>query len=839
MDKTHEKLWALLEREQVINKENFEKMLAHHLEYTVGRHRYNTKPIHIYKALSYTVRDLMIDRMNETQGEYRKRNPKRVYYLSLEFLMGRTLMNSLINLGLYETAKSALEDFGYDLSEIEEYEADAGLGNGGLGRLAACFLDSMATLGLPGYGYGLRYEYGIFNQSIDENGSQVERPDHWLADGNPWEVFRADSNFLIPFYGYTEKRVSPTGKIVSVWIPSETVLAVAHDYPIPGYNTATVNNLRLWSAKSSEEFNFDYFNHGDYTKAVEDKQKTENISKVLYPNDKTEQGKILRLKQQFLMASASLQDIIKRYKRANKDFKRFPDEVVIQLNDTHPSIAIPELMRILIDIEHLEWKEAWNICTRTFAYTNHTVLPEALEIWNVSLIQHLLPRHMELIYEINHHFLEEVRRTGRFSDEEIAQLSCIHEAGDTKHVRMANLAIMGSFSLNGVAALHTELLKGIVFPTFFKLSPEKFNNKTNGITQRRFLLQANPKLSKLIYSKIGDGFVTNLDELRKLELHVDDSSFQQDWKRIKKENKEQLVKIIKDLTGVIVDPKSIFDVQVKRFHEYKRQLLNLLHIIGLYTRIQQNPNIEIVPRTFIFGGKAAPGYFMAKLIIRLINSVAKVVNDDKVVDGRIKVVFLPNYRVSLAEKIFPATDVSEQISTAGTEASGTGNMKFALNGAITIGTLDGANIEIMEEVGKENIYIFGLTAKEVLDWKRKGYNPRDILAYNEELQRIFTLLRENFFNFNFPDLFKPIHDSLLYEDVYMLLADYDSYSHTQWQIGEDFKDEQNWIRRSIFNVARIGKFSSDRTIKEYARDIWKVEEIRFPPPAHIFKISEF
>jgi len=836
MQKTHEKLWALLEREQIINKDNLEKMLAHHLEYTVGRHKYNTKPSDIYKALSYTVRDIMIDRMNETQSEYRKRNPKRVYYLSLEFLIGRTLTNALINLGIYSLVKSALEDFGYDINEIEEYEMDAGLGNGGLGRLAACFLDSMATIGLPGYGYGLRYEYGIFNQAI-ENGAQVEKPDHWLAEGNPWEVFRADSSFLIPFYGHTEKKVSPTGKIVSVWYPEETVLAVAHDYPIPGFNTSTVNNLRLWSAKSSEEFNFDYFNHGDYLKAVEDKQKTENISKVLYPNDKTEQGKILRLKQQFLMASASLQDIIKRYKRANKDFKRFPDEVCIQLNDTHPSIAIPELMRILMDVEHLEWREAWSICTRTFAYTNHTVLPEALEVWNVSLIQHLLPRHMEIIYEINHHFLEEVRKSGRFSDEEIAQLSCI-EDGHEKRVRMANLAIMGSQSINGVAALHTELLKTLVFPAFFKLSPEKFNNKTNGITQRRFLMQANPKLSILIQSRIGDGFLVNLDELRKLELHVDDLGFQEEWRKVKKENKQRLAKIIKDTTGIVVDTSSIFDIQVKRFHEYKRQLLNALHIVGLYTRIQQNPNLEIVPRTFIFGGKAAPGYYMAKLIIRFINAVGNIVNNDKVVDGRIKVVFLPNYRVSLAEKIFPACDVSEQISTAGTEASGTGNMKFALNGAITIGTLDGANIEIMEEVGKENIYIFGLTAQEVLDWKRKGYNPSGILAVNEELQRIFTLIRENFFSMDQPDLFKPIHDSLLYEDVYMLLADYDSYSNTQWKISQDFLNQELWTKKSILNVARIGKFSSDRTIKEYAKDIWKIEPVHLPPPSHLFKPTD-
>jgi starch phosphorylase len=833
--RSHEKLWALLEREQIINKDNFQKMLAHHLEYTVGRHKHNTTSKDVYMALSYSVRDVMIDRMNETQGEYRKKNPKRVYYLSLEFLIGRTLTNALINLGIYDVVKSSLEELGYDINEIEEYEHDAGLGNGGLGRLAACFMDSMATLSLPGYGYGLRYEYGIFNQHI-ENGAQIEKPDHWLVDGNPWEVFRSEKSYMISFYGRVEKKVSPTGKIASVWLPEETVIAVAHDYPIPGYGVSTVNNLRLWSAKASEEFNFDYFNHGDYLKAVEDKQKTENISKVLYPNDKTEQGKILRLKQQYLMASASLQDIIYRFKRSNKNFKNFPNEVAIQLNDTHPSIAIPELMRILMDVEHLEWDESWDICKKVFAYTNHTVLPEALEVWSVSMIQHLLPRHMEIIYEINHRFLEEARKTGRFSEGEIIQMSCIQE-GDDKKVRMANLSIIGSHSINGVAALHTELLKSLVFPAFFKYFPEKFNNKTNGISQRRFLVKANPSLSKLINSRIGDGFALNLDELRKLELHVDDQNFQNDWMKVKKANKEFLSRIIRQETGIIVNPESIFDVQIKRFHEYKRQLLNILHIIGLYTRIQQNPAMEVVPRTFIFGGKAAPGYYMAKLIIKLINSVGDIINNDKIVDGRIKIVFLPNYRVSLAEKIFPASDLSEQISTAGMEASGTGNMKFALNGALTIGTLDGANIEIMEEVGRENIYIFGLTAQEVLDWKRGGYNPSALVHQNEEIGRIFTLIRENFFNMGQPDLFKPIHDSLYYDDVYMLLADYQSYADTQLQVSNDFKDTLSWTRKSILNVSRIGKFSSDRTIKEYAKEIWNVDKVPLPPPSTQYRID--
>jgi glycogen phosphorylase len=712
----HEKLWSLLEREQIITNDSLEKAFAHHLEYTVGKHRYNTEIKDVYEALSYTVRDVIIDRLNETQGSYRVQNPKRVYYLSLEFLIGRTLSNALINTGLLESMKKILSDFGYDLTEILDYEPDAGLGNGGLGRLAACFMDSLSTLNLPGYGYGIRYEYGIFNQQI-ENDIQIEKPDSWLTkSSNPWEIVRQDVVYPIHFYGHVETKIDPTGKIISVWYPTETVLAMAHDYSIPGYNTNTVNNLRLWVAKSSEEFNFDYFNHGDYLKAVEDKQKTENISKVLYPNDTTEQGKILRLKQQFFMVSSSLQDIILRYKRANKDFVKFPDEVAIQLNDTHPSIAIPELMRIFLDIEKMDWDTSWEITKKVFAYTNHTVLPEALETWKVALIEYLLPRHLQIVNEINHRFLEEVRNKNILSEQEISDVSIYFE-GAEKRMRMANLAIIGSHSVNGVAALHSELLKETIFKSFYKLYPEKFNNKTNGITQRRFLVNANPKLSKLISSKIGDGFATNLDLLKGIEQFSEDSSFQDDWKKIKTENKIELAKIIKIDTGYDVDVNSIFDVQIKRFHEYKRQLLNILHVISLFIKLHDNPSLKITPRTFIFSGKAAPGYYMAKLIIRLINSVAKIINHDPKVNKFMKVIFLPNYRVSLAEKIFPASDLSEQISTAGTEASGTGNMKFALNGALTIGTLDGANVEMMEEFGEENIFIFGLKAHEVMEIK--------------------------------------------------------------------------------------------------------------------------
>jgi glycogen phosphorylase len=831
----HQKLWELLDREQNISKDAIEKAFAHHLDYTVGKHRYNTTKEDIYKALSYTVRDLMIDRLNDTQENYRKKNPKRVYYLSLEFLMGRAFSNAIISLGIYDLVKEVLVDFGYNLDEIIEFEPDAGLGNGGLGRLAACFMDSMATLNLPGYGYGIRYEYGMFNQHIVD-GAQVEKPDHWLENSNAWELIREETAYPVNFYGYVEQRIDPTGSVVPIWVPAEGVRAVAHDYPIPGYNTTTVNNLRLWTAKSSEEFNLDYFNHGDYLKAVEDKQISENISKVLYPNDTTQQGKILRLKQQYFMVSASLQDIISRYKRTNTDFKNFPEEVAIQLNDTHPSIAIPELMRILMDEERLSWDYSWSIVTKVFSYTNHTVLPEALETWNVSLIEYLLPRHMQIIYEINHKFLEEMRLSEKVTGKELAEMSVIQE-GDEKKLRMANLSIIGSHKVNGVAALHTELLRTIVFKTFYKYFPEKFNNKTNGISQRRFLVKANPTLSSLINSKIGDKFVTDLYALKGIEKYIDDPAFLSAWQASKKQNKDKLTGIIKSLTGISVNPNSIFDVQVKRFHEYKRQLLNILHVIDLFVKINEKPYLDVEPRTFIFGGKAAPGYYMAKLIIRFINAVGKVVNEDRKIDGRIKVVFLPNYRVTLAEDIIPATDLSEQISTAGMEASGTGNMKFALNGALTIGTLDGANIEIKEEVGDDNIFIFGMTAEEVIALKEKGYNPQDYISKNSYLQRIMTLIKENFFSRHDNDLFKPIYDNLIYDDKYMLMADFNSYVDCQQRVSNEFKNKALWSKKSILNVARMGKFSSDRTIKEYADEIWKVKPVDIQAPKTKYKIK--
>lgn len=834
MTEKNSRLIQLLAREQSSDPASIESQFCHHLEYTIGKNKYDIKSEDIYKALGFTIRDFMIDRFNETHDVYEINQPKKVYYFSLEFLMGRTLHNALINLGLYDVVEKVIHGLGYELSDILEYEMDAGLGNGGLGRLAACFLDSLATLDMPGFGYGIRYDYGIFNQII-ANGAQVEMPDHWDADGVPYEVVRPDKVYPVNFYGHVESKVNAKGNVSHYWIPTETVLAAAHDYPVPGYNTATVNYLRLWTARSSEEFNFDYFNHGDYMKAVEDKQISENISKVLYPNDTTEQGKILRLKQQYFMVSASLQDILQKHKHDFGTYENLHEKVAIQLNDTHPSIAIPELMRFFLDQEDWTWEKAWTMTRKVFSYTNHTVLPEALESWSVGLIQFLLPRHMEIINEINFRFLEEVRGMGKLNENEIREVSIFQEHPE-KRVRMANLAIVGSHKINGVAALHTELIKTTIFRSFYKIWPEKFVNKTNGITPRRWLIQCNPALTKTIASKIGENFASNLDELRKLESYADDLGYQLEWQKIKKENKISLSKIIKSETGITIDPASIYDVQVKRFHEYKRQLLNILNVIGQYRRIKENPNQDYTPRTVIFGGKAAPGYYMAKLIIKLINSVAEIVNRDPDVRDRLKVVFLPNYRVSLAEKIIPATDLSEQISTAGMEASGTGNMKFALNGALTVGTLDGANVEIQEEVGAENIYIFGLTAQEVMDLKSRGYNPRDYIDSDPELMRILRMIRDGFFSGNDPFLFQPIFDSLYYTDNYLLMADYDSYDKIQMRISQDYLDQKTWTKKSILNTARVGKFSSDRTIAEYCQEIWNIQSVKRTNPSSINRI---
>ncbi|GAB1482491.1 glycogen/starch/alpha-glucan phosphorylase [Treponema sp.] len=815
---------VFVEEKLGMDAESIEKSFMHHMAYSLGKDKYSATQQDSYTSIAMTTRDRLIERWINTQQTYHNEHAKRVYYLSLEFLIGRTLGNSLINLDLYEEAAKAMKELGYTLEELREKEWDAGLGNGGLGRLAACFMDSLATLELPAMGYGIRYDYGIFFQSI-RNGYQIETPDNWLRLGNVWEFPRPEFSYLINFFGRVEPYKDEDGTDRRRWISTQDIIAMAYDTPVPGYDNNTVNNLRLWSAKSTREFDLNYFNDGDYIGAVSAKSVSENITKVLYPNDNSFEGKELRLKQEYFFVSATIQDIIRRFKKSHADFKEFPDFVAIQLNDTHPAISIAELMRTLVDVEKLEWDDAWDITIKTFGYTNHTVLPEALERWNVDLLEQVLPRHMEIIFEINRRFLMHLAQLHPGDDGLARELSIIEE-GSVKKVRMANLAIVGSHSINGVAALHTEILKATVFNNFYRLWPEKFNNKTNGITQRRWLKLCNPDLSKLIDENIGKKWTTDLFELKKLEPLVEDAAFRKKWTEVKKANKVFLAEYILSHNDIKVNIDSIFDIQVKRIHEYKRQLLNVLHVITMYNRIKDNPKADFVPRTVIFAGKAAPGYYMAKLIIKLINSIADIINNDKDVGDKLKVLFLRNYAVSNAEKIIPAADLSEQISTAGTEASGTGNMKFALNGSLTIGTLDGANVEIKEEVGKDNIFIFGLNADEVTQLKNKGYDPMQYYNVNPELKRVLDQIRDGFFSPSYPDLFKPIIDSLLHHgDNYLLLADYASYVACQEQVSKAYKDKEQWIKISILNTARMGKFSTDRTISEYAKDIWGVKPV--------------
>jgi len=736
--------------------------------------------------------------------------------------MGRTLGNALLNTGLNDVAEEAVAELGLSLEELSEQEWDAGLGNGGLGRLAACFLDSMATLGLPAYGYGMRYEYGLFRQSIEDQ-QQREGPDSWLRYGNVWEFMRPHGLGLVKFYGRVRTYRDEAGREHTEWVGTDDVVALLHDVPIPGYKTDTVNTLKLWSAKSSREFDLETFNAGDYIGAIVDKYQSEVISKVLYPNDSFQEGKELRLKQQYLMVSASLQDIISRHKRCGDTLHNLHEKITIQLNDTHPTIAIPELMRVLLDLHNFDWDPAWKIVTKTFAYTNHTVLPEALEVWPVPLLAHVLPRHMQIIYEINRRHLDVVKARYPGDTERFRRMSIIAE-GYPKGVRMAHLAIVGSFSLNGVAKLHSQLLCTRVFSDFYDLSPEKFNNKTNGITPRRWLRKANLGLSKLISSHIGEDWVKDLDQLRRLEPLADDAQFLTEWSGVKAENKRVLAAVIHQLSCVQVNPDSLFDVQVKRIHEYKRQLLNLLHVITLYNRICSGNTEGMVPRTVIFAGKAAPSYLRAKQTIHLINAVAAKINSDPVVDDLLKVVFLPNYGVSLAEKIFPGSDLSEQISTAGMEASGTGNMKFALNGALTIGTLDGANIEIMEEVGEENIFIFGHAESEITELRQHGYDPQSYYKSDAELQQALDQIRDGFFCPNKPNQFAPLFHSLVDEgDYYCCIADYRAYIDCQERVAQAYRNPQQWHRMALLNVARMGKFSSDNVIRNYAEEIWKVD----------------
>ncbi|XP_035407042.1 glycogen phosphorylase, liver form [Cygnus atratus] len=812
-----------------------------HLHFTLVKDRNVATPRDYFFALAHTVRDHLVGRWIRTQQHYYERDPKRIYYLSLEFYMGRTLQNTMINLGLQNACDEAVYQLGLDIEELEEIEEDAGLGNGGLGRLAACFLDSMATLGLAAYGYGIRYEYGIFNQKI-RDGWQVEEADDWLRHGNPWEKARPEYMLPVHFYGRVEH--SGTG---AKWVDTQVVLALPYDTPVPGYMNNTVNTMRLWSARAPNDFNLRDFNVGDYIQAVLDRNLAENISRVLYPNDNFFEGKELRLKQEYFVVAATLQDIIRRFKASKFGstdsvrtvFETFPDQVAIQLNDTHPAMAIPELMRIFVDIEKLPWSKAWDITKRTFAYTNHTVLPEALERWPVDLVEKLLPRHLQIIYEINQRHLDHIASLFPTDMDRLRRMSLIEEGG-TKRINMAHLCIVGSHAVNGVAKIHSEIVRTEVFKDFAELEPEKFQNKTNGITPRRWLLLCNPGLAELIAEKIGEDYVRDLSQLAKLHEFVDDDLFIREVAKVKQENKVKFALYLEKEYKVKINPSSMFDVHVKRIHEYKRQLMNCLHIITMYNRIKRDPVKLFVPRTVIIGGKAAPGYHMAKMIIKLINAVAQVVNNDPVVGSKLKVIFLENYRVSLAEKVIPATDLSEQISTAGTEASGTGNMKFMLNGALTIGTMDGANVEMAEEAGEENLFIFGMRVEDVAELDKEGYDAQQYYDRLPELKQAVDQIKSGFFSSNEPDLFKDVVNMLFHHDRFKVFADYKAYVKCQEKVSELYLNSKAWTKMVIRNIAAAGKFSSDRTIKEYARDIWQVEpsDLKIPPPNEPREVAE-
>lgn len=816
--KTNEQ-WISIHKD--MTKEGIEKSFLANREYTLAKDQYTATLDDAYMSLAIAVRDRLIERWISTQQKYHRENLKRVYYLSLEFLIGRLLGTNILNLGIGDEVREAMEDLGLDFEELRECEVDAGLGNGGLGRLAACFLDSMATLGIPAHGYGIRYDYGIFHQKI-VNGYQVELPDEWLSKGNPWEFARAEYIVKVRFFGHTYMFNDAKGKLRVKWVDTEDILAMPYDIPVAGYKTDVVNTLRLWSARSSEEFDLKYFNEGDYEQAVYHKVFSESISKVLYPNDNVSQGRELRLKQEYFFTAASIADIIRRFKMENSDFKIFPDKAVIQLNDTHPSLAIVEFLRILIDEENLDWDIAWDIVVRTFAYTNHTVMPEALECWQVGLFEALLPRHLQLIYEINTRFLKEISVKFPGDTGRLQRMSIIQE-GSHKRIRMAFLSIISCHSVNGVSELHSNLLKTQLFKDFYEIFPDKFNNKTNGITPRRWLQKSNQRLSDLITDAIGERWVTDLYELQKLLSFKEDASFRKRWQEVKRENKKSLAEHIHDTTGIAINLESMFDVQIKRIHEYKRQMLFGLFIISQYLKIKKNPNVDFTPRTFIVSGKSAPGYYMAKLSIKFICAIADIINKDKLIADKMKVVFLENYRVSLAERIFPASDLSEQISTAGTEASGTGCMKFMMNGALTIGTYDGANIEIARETGEDNIFLFGLKEHQIRDLKQSGYNPQEYIRKSPVLSEVMHLIQSNFFSPVDINLFEPIYDSIFFSDPYFLCADFESYCSVQQQVSELYQKKNKWVEKSIINAAKSGKFSSDRTIKEYADQIWKIK----------------
>ncbi|NER78808.1 MAG: glycogen/starch/alpha-glucan phosphorylase [Leptolyngbya sp. SIO1D8] len=803
--------------------ETLKRAIADNLFYIMGRSPESASLNDYYLALAYTVRDRLLQRWIASVKTYNQPQVKTVAYLSAEYLMGPHLGNNLINLGLYKPLKQAVVESGLDLDTLLAQEEEPGLGNGGLGRLAACYMDSLATLEIPAIGYGIRYEFGIFDQTF-RDGWQVEITDKWLQYGNPWELARTEEAVTVGFGGHTEMFTDTNGQYRVRWVPAQIVKGVPYDTPILGYQVNTANTLRLWKAEAPESFDFGAFNMGDYYGAVNQKVLSENLTKVLYPNDEQIQGKELRLEQQYFFVSCSLQDMIRIYLAEGGSLDQFHKKFAVQLNDTHPAIGVAGLMRLLVDEHQFDWDRAWEITRKTFAYTNHTLLPEALEKWALSLFGSLFPRHLEIIYEINQRFLNTVKLKYLGDEGKLSQLSLIDDS-DEKYVRMAHLACVGSHTINGVAALHSELLKQTVLKDFYKLWPEKFTNVTNGVTPRRWIALSNAELTDLITRNIGDRWLVQLDDLKNLEPLADDVAFRAAWRQVKQTKKQILAQRILDRTGIAVDPSSIFDIQVKRIHEYKRQHLNVLHIITLYHRLKQNPSLEMPPRTFVFGGKAAPGYFMAKLIIKLINSVGEVINNDPAMEGRLKVVFVPDYNVTNSQPIYPAADLSEQISTAGKEASGTGNMKLSLNGALTIGTLDGANVEIREAVGAENFFLFGLTVEEVTQLRHQGYNPREYCDRNPELKAVIQTIESGFFSHGDGDLFRPLLESLFNDDPYLLFADYQSYVECQETVSRAYLDPEHWARMSILNTARMGKFSSDRSIRDYADNIWKVQPV--------------
>ena len=807
-------------KKDTFDKEKFKKELESNVRMLFRRKLEEATPQQIYQAVAYSVKDDIIDNWIETHKAYEKQDKKMVYYMSMEFLMGRALGNNMINLLCYDDVRETLEELGLDLNLIEDQEPDAALGNGGLGRLAACFLDSLATLGYPAYGCGIRYRYGMFKQKI-ENGYQVEVPDNWLKYGNPFEIKRDEYAVEVKFGGYVDVEMH-NGRQKFVQKGYQSVRAVPYDMPIVGYGNHIVNTLRIWDAEAINNFNLDSFDKGEYQKAVEQENLARTICEVLYPNDNHMAGKELRLKQQYFFISASVQRAIAKYKETHDDIRKFHEKVTFQLNDTHPTVAVAELMRILVDEEGLEWDEAWEITRKTCAYTNHTIMAEALEKWPIELFSRLLPRVYQIVEEINRRFVIEIQNKYPGDQGKIRKMAILYDG----QVRMAHLAIAGSYSVNGVARLHTDILKKRELKDFYEMMPEKFNNKTNGITQRRFLLHGNPLLASWVTDKIGDDWITNLDHLKHLKVYVDDEKCQQEFMNIKYQNKVRLAKYIKEHNGIDVDPRSIFDCQVKRLHEYKRQLMNILHVMYLYNEIKAHPDMDIVPRTFIFGAKAAAGYYTAKLTIKLINAVADKINNDPSINGKIKVVFIEDYRVSNAELIFAAADVSEQISTASKEASGTGNMKFMLNGALTLGTMDGANVEIVEEVGKENAFIFGLSADQVMEYEKNGnYNPRDVYNNNQDVRQVLTQLVNGFYSPENPELFRALYDALLEKDTYFTLLDFDSYKEAHNRIDAAYRDEEHWARTAMLQTASAGKFSSDRTIEEYAKEMWHLEKV--------------